>query len=279
LQNQPALEKDIYKIRRGFVCEKGNSLIVADYGQLELRLLAHITSCRSMIDAFKSGGDFHSRTAIGMYPEIQKAVSEGKVLLEWNGEKSKIPAPLLKDVYSNERKRAKTLNFSIAYGKTVHGFAKEWEVSLDEAQKVIDQWYSDRPEVKTWQRKIINYAQQTGYSRTLLGRYRRIKEINSKNKYLRSGAERICINTPLQGGAADIMVSAMLKLRDNPKLKKMGWRQLLQIHDELIFEGPEQHSEEALKEIIDDMEHPLDYPLLIDFVVDANIGKSWFEAK
>jgi DNA polymerase-1 len=279
LQNQPAMEKDMFGIRKGFVCEPGNSLIVADYGQLELRLLAHITGCKSMIEAFKSGGDFHSRTAAGMYPEIQKALKDGKVLLEWGGEKGKAPAPLLKDVYGNERKRAKELNFSIAYGKTVWGFAKDWGVTKEEAQVSIDGWYADRPEVLLWQERIIRYAEATGYTRTLLGRYRPVPDINSDEEYVKKAVERVCINTPLQGGAADVMVASMLKLRANEKLKAMGWRQLLQIHDELIFEGPEQHAQEALKEIIYDMEHPLDFPLLIDFVVDAKIGKNWFEAK
>ena len=134
LQNVPAGDKDIYQIRRAFVAEKGNKLIVADYGQLELRILAHMTDCKGMIEAFKLGGDFHSRTALGMYPEIKEALESGKVLLEWDystGEKP--PVPLLKDAFGNERKKAKIMNFSIAYGKTVHGFMKDWNCSAEEA--------------------------------------------------------------------------------------------------------------------------------------------------
>jgi DNA polymerase I len=118
---QPALDKDIYKIRRAFTCEPGNTLIVADYGQLELRLLAHISACKSMLHAFTVGGDFHSRTAMGMYPQIAKEVESGKILLEWDSSKGEAPAPLLKEVYSTERRKAKMLNFSIAYGKTAMG--------------------------------------------------------------------------------------------------------------------------------------------------------------
>jgi DNA polymerase-1 len=121
LQNQPSLDKDRYKIRSAFTPEEGNLMIAADYGQLELRLLAHITRCKSMIEAFAAGGDFHSRTAIGMYPHVRSAVESGQVLLEWDHSKGKPPAPLLKDVFATERKRAKVLNFSIAYGKTAHG--------------------------------------------------------------------------------------------------------------------------------------------------------------
>lgn len=115
-------------LRKAFVAEEGNSLIVADYGQLELRLLAHITNCKSMQEAFRLGGCFHSRTAVGMYAHVRQAVDEGKVLLEWDYSKG---APgedvkLVKDVFGSERRKAKTLNFSIAYGKTVHGLAADW---------------------------------------------------------------------------------------------------------------------------------------------------------
>jgi len=159
-----------------------------------------------MIEAFKSGGDFHSRTAVGMYDYIQKAIDEGKVLLEWDSSKGKPPVPLLKDAFANERRRAKTLNFSIAYGKTVHGFAKDWDVSTEEAQATLLKWYADRPEVKNWQTETIKYAKKSGYTRTLLGRYRPLTPfINSRIPKQVAHAERAAINTPLQGGVADIV--------------------------------------------------------------------------
>ena len=133
LQNQPALEKDSYKIRDAFVAEEGKTLIVADYGQLELRILAHITNCKSMIDAFKSGGCFHSRTALGMYSYIREDVESGGVVLEWDYSKGQPNVPLVKDKYGSERRKAKTLNFSIAYGKTVHGLAQDWGITKEEA--------------------------------------------------------------------------------------------------------------------------------------------------
>ncbi|PNT66683.1 DNA polymerase I A, chloroplastic isoform X2 [Brachypodium distachyon] len=130
LQNQPALEKDRYKIRQAFVAAPGNSLVVADYGQLELRILAHLTNCKSMLDAFKAGGDFHSRTAMNMYEHIRDAVHEKKVLLEWHPQpgQEKPPVPLLKDAFGAERRKAKMLNFSIAYGKTAKGLSDDWKV-------------------------------------------------------------------------------------------------------------------------------------------------------
>eukprot|EP01108_Squamamoeba_japonica_P004660 TRINITY_DN367_c0_g1_i1.p1 TRINITY_DN367_c0_g1~~TRINITY_DN367_c0_g1_i1.p1 ORF type:complete len:277 (-),score=49.14 TRINITY_DN367_c0_g1_i1:130-960(-) len=159
LQNQPALEKDRYKIRECFSAQKGKKLIVADYGQLELRLLAHMSRCKSMLDAFATGGDFHSRTALGMYDEIKEAIAKGDCLLEWDsGANGAPPAPLLKDKFGQERRRAKTLNFSIAYGKTARGLAMDWETSVSEAKDTLERWYADRPEVREWQEHTVRRA-------------------------------------------------------------------------------------------------------------------------
>ena len=148
LQNQPSLERDRFRIRRAFVAPPGRRLVVADYGQLELRVLAHLTSCASMISAFAAGGDFHSRTAMGMYSAVRSAVESGEVLLEGaegegsaSGASPAAPsAPLLKDRFKEERRKAKILNFSIAYGKTAYGLAKDWSVSLSEAEATVSSW-------------------------------------------------------------------------------------------------------------------------------------------
>lgn len=279
LQNQPSVEKDRFKIRKAFTADPGKILIVADYGQLELRLLAHITKCKSMIEAFAQGGDFHSRTALGMYPEIQEAIKNKEILLEWDYSKGEPPLPLLKDAYAVHRRRAKTLNFSIAYGKTVRGLAKDWNVSTKEAQETLDRWFSDRPEVLQWQQKTIAEAHRTGYTRTLLGRYRHLPHINSKDITQRAHSERAAINTPLQGGAADITTLAMIKIYRDERLNKLGWHQLLQIHDELILEGPEESVEEAKQIVVDLMSNPLPEPLLVNLVVDAKIAKNWYDGK
>ena len=142
----------------------GNKLIIADYGQLELRILAHMTNCKAMIEAFEKGGDFHSRTALTMFDYIQKDVDEGKVLLEWDSSKGKPPVPLLKEKYAAERKKAKTMNFSIAYGKSAHGFSKDWGCSLEEAQHTLEAWYKERQEVKQWQEKIKKIAFEKGWT-------------------------------------------------------------------------------------------------------------------
>jgi len=200
LQNQPALEKDKYKIRKAFEASPGNSLIVADYGQLELRLLASMTKCQSMIDAFESGGDFHSRTALDMFDYVREKVDSGDVLLEWDYANGDPPKPLLKDEFASERRKAKTLNFSIAYGKTAHGLSQDWGVSQKEAQDMLDKWYDARPEVREWQANTKAYARKYGATRTLMGRYRQLPEAMGKNMKLIGHAERASINTPIQGG-------------------------------------------------------------------------------
>jgi len=285
LQNQPALEKDQYKIRDAFCCEEGNQLIVADYGQLELRLLAHMTECKSMLQAFKDGGCFHSRTAVGMFEHVRKAVEDGEVLLEWDYSKGAPTSPLVKDVYGSERRKAKTLNFSIAYGKTPHGLSKDWGVSVKEAEGLLEAWYADRPEVKAWQQHVIKEARRTGFTRTLCGRYRKLNDITSPRPGLRGHAERAAINTPIQGGAADIVMLAMVKINNSPVLQGLGYRLLLQIHDEVILEGPEEHVEAALAEVVRCMEQPWDESgigltsLDVTLDVDAKYAKTWYKAK
>lgn len=283
LQNQPALEKDKYQIRKAFQASPGNNLIVADYGQLELRILASITNCKSMVDAFFSGGDFHSRTAIDMFPYVKEAVDNGDCLLEWDYNKGDPPKPLLKDKFASERRKAKTLNFSIAYGKTAHGLSKDWGVSQKEAEDMLTAWYEARPEVEKWQRDTKKYARSHGITRTLMGRYRMLPEAKMRDRRLLGHAERASINTPIQGGAADIAMMAMIKINDSEKLKRLGWVLLLQIHDEVILEGPEETAEEAFEEVLQCMEEPWVFGLdkmAVPLVVDGScVHKNWFEAK
>eukprot|EP00878_Enallax_costatus_P023352 GHUV01024834.1.p1 GENE.GHUV01024834.1~~GHUV01024834.1.p1 ORF type:complete len:836 (+),score=316.26 GHUV01024834.1:283-2508(+) len=194
LQNQPALEKDRYKVRKAFCAEPGKTLVVADYGQLELRLLAHITDCKSMIRAFELGGDFHSRTALGMYDHIKDDIAAGGCLLEigdWHGEGD--PPPLLKDKYGSERRKAKILNFSIAYGKTAHGLSKDFGVSLEEAEATVNRWYADRPEVREWQEMTKRYAAEKGWVNTMVGRRRGKRLLPTWNLILGRASQMWCV--------------------------------------------------------------------------------------
>jgi DNA polymerase-1 len=235
LQNQPSLDKDVYKVRDMFAAAPGNKLVVADYGQLELRIMAIITKCKSMIDAFKLGGDFHSRTAMGMYKHVAKAVENGEVLLEWDSKDgAKPPVPMLKDKYGLERKNAKILNFSIAYGKTVYGLSTDFGVTKKEAETILQSWYADRPEVKVWQEATMKIAVEKGYTRTMMGRYRYLPDADSKSKMIRESNSRYAINTPIQGGAADVVMAAMCKLHTHKRFREIGWFMTLQVHDEVL---------------------------------------------
>ncbi|XP_073151319.1 DNA polymerase I A, chloroplastic/mitochondrial-like isoform X2 [Henckelia pumila] len=283
LQNQPALEKDRYKIRQAFVAAPGNSLIVADYGQLELRILAHLANCESMLNAFKAGGDFHSRTAMNMYPHICEAVERKDVLLEWHpqpGEDEPL-APLLKDAFASERRKAKMLNFSIAYGKTTVGLARDWKVSREEAQKTVDLWYSDRKEVLLWQDERKKQARRFRFVDTLLGRARHFPSLKNATSAHKAHIDRAAINTPVQGSAADVAMCAMLEISKNTRLKVLGWRLLLQVHDEVILEGPTESAEEAKAIVVECMSKPFDGEniLRVDLSVDAKCAQNWYSAK
>ncbi|GAB2243457.1 hypothetical protein Droror1_Dr00020232 [Drosera rotundifolia] len=283
LQNQPALEKDRYKIRKAFVAAPGNSLVVADYGQLELRILAHLADCKSMKEAFKAGGDFHSRTAMNMYPYIREAVEKKQVLLEWHPEpgESKPPVPLLKDAYGSERRKAKMLNFSIAYGKTAMGLAKDWKVSVREAKETVKLWYKERQEVLRWQKARREEAFYHNRVHTLLGRCRRFPSMTNASSPQRGHIERAAINTPVQGSAADVAMCAMLEISKNQRLKDLGWKLLLQVHDEVILEGPTGSAEEAKALVIACMSKPFDGKniLNVDLAVDAKCAQNWYDAK
>lgn len=283
LQNQPALEKDKYMIRKAFEASPGNNLIVADYGQLELRLLASMTNCESMINAFKAGGDFHSRTALDMFDYVQEKIDAGECLLEWDYDNGEPPKPLVKDMFASERRKAKTLNFSIAYGKTAHGLSQDWGVSTQEAEEMLQAWYNARPEVEVWQKKTKAYARKHGITRTLMGRYRQLPDAMGRDRKLIGHSERASINTPIQGGAADVAMMAMVKINTNEKLRRLGWIMLMQIHDEVILEGPEETAKEAFDEVISCMENPwvfglekTNVPLLVD---GSYVHKNWYEAK
>jgi DNA polymerase-1 len=268
-------------------------LVVADYGQLELRLLAHMAGCVSMREAFEAGGDFHSRTAMGMYQEIKDAMERGEVLLEYGsegydedgeaGSDSGAPKPqLVKDAFASERRKAKVLNFSIAYGKTAHGLAKDFGVSTKEAEETVQLWYSDRPEVRAWQEVQHRKAAEKGKVSTLLGRHRNLPEASSSDEARRQHALRASINTPIQGGAADIAMLAMIQIHRCPRLRELGYRMLMQIHDEVILEGPEEHKDEALALVKLHMEKPFnDHENLcdVDLNVDGDYAKTWFDAK
>jgi len=216
-----------------------------------------------------------------MYDHIRAAVDSGECLLEWDENDGEAPAPLIKNKFASERRKAKVLNFSIAYGKTAYGLAKDWKVSLEEAQETVDRWYADRPEVLKWQTARKAEAHRTTRVRTLLGRTRHLPDINSSSRWIQQHGERAAINTPVQGGAADIATLAMIEIHRCQELRDLGFRLLLQVHDEVILEGPEEHVEEGLRLVRRCMENPFrgTNPLDVELLVDAAAAKTWYEGK
>jgi len=279
LQQQPALDKDKYAIRSAFRAVPGKKLIVADYAQLELRVLAHDTNCESMVTMLSSDCDIHSRTAVDMYDHVKAAVESGEVLLE-GGDGS---IPTVKEKFGTERRNAKSLNFGLMYGLGPQGLSKQLDIDVHEAEETIERWYRSRPEVRQWQQRIVKEAvqQKVPKVKTLRGRSRRLDCLRSKNRALQSGAMRQAINAPAQGGGADIVNEAMISIGRCAELQRLGYELILQVHDELILEGPEEHAEAALKLVRKVMESPfLDgVKLRVPLPVDVHIVQSWNQAK
>lgn len=253
LQNIPIRTELGRRIRRAFVPESGNKLISADYSQLELRLLAHITRDEVMLDAFQKGEDIHNRTA--------RLVFGAKTDEE------------LKEA----RRFAKIVNFAIAYAIEPWGLSQRVGISRQEARKVIDDYYATYKGVRRYMDEIPVQAREHGYVRSLYGRIRPLAGINDRNANIRRAAEREAINMPIQGTASDIVKIAMLHTDDAFRREGLNARMLMQVHDELLVECPEAEAEKVAKTLKREMENAveLDVPL----VAETGIGDNWMDAK
>jgi DNA polymerase-1 len=249
LQNIPIRTELGRRLRRAFVAPEGSVLLSADYSQIELRVLAHLSQDAALIQAFRDGEDIHDRTARQVFGEAA-GLSEAE-----------------------KRRRAKIINFSIIYGKTAFTLGKEFGVSTREAQAFIDAYLDRYPRVRDLLEAIIREARRTGKVRTLFGRQRYVPEIGSRNRSTRAAAERVAVNTPIQGTAADLMKKAMIDLHRRLREDGLRARLLLQVHDELVLEVPQEELETATAVVRETMEnvHPLDVPLR----VDVKWGRSW----
>ncbi|NRD76082.1 DNA polymerase I [Bacillus sp. BRMEA1] len=254
LQNIPIRLEEGRKIRQAFVpSEPGWVIFSADYSQIELRVLAHIAGDAKLIQAFKDDLDIHTKTAMEVFHVSQEEVT------------------------SNMRRQAKAVNFGIVYGISDYGLSQNLGISRKEAGQFIDRYLSSYPGVKEYMDDIIHTAKQKGYVTTLLQRRRYIPEITSRNFNLRSFAERTAMNTPIQGSAADIIKKAMIDMDEALKDKELKTRLLLQVHDELIFEAPEEEVE-VLKTLVPlVMENCIE--LSVPLKVDYSYGPTWFDAK
>ncbi|MDY7041556.1 MAG: DNA polymerase I, partial [Chloroflexota bacterium] len=256
LQNIPIRTETGRKVRRAFVADEGHLFLAADYSQVELRLLAHVSQDPAMLEAFRRDEDIHATTAAALYD---------------------VP---LSEVTADMRRVAKTTNFAISYGVTGYGLSQQTELSPEEGSNFITNYFARFPKVKAYLDETRRLAAERGYVETLLGRRRYFPELKNGAKFsagVRAGAERMAINTPIQGTAADIIKIAMVRLHQ--KLCERGLRagMILQVHDELVLEVPEDEMETVAPLVREIMEraYQLDAPLK----VDMKLGKNWLEMK
>jgi DNA polymerase-1 len=252
LQNIPARTDLGRKIRRAFVPEEGWWFLSADYSQVELRILAHLSGDPTLTEAFSRGEDIHARTA------------------------SEILGVPLESVTPEMRREAKVVNFGIIYGMSAFGLAKELKVDQKVAQAYIEGYFQRYRGVKEYLEQLLERAREKGYVETLLGRRRPLSEIRSQNQASRKFAERVAINTPIQGTAADLIKKAMIEIFRDLNHRKMRSRMLLQVHDELLFEVPEEEKEEMASLVRERMETI--YPLRVPLKVELGWGRNWAEA-
>ena len=253
LQNIPIRSEEGKNIRKVFVADKNKVFIDADYSQIELRVLAHLSKDSVMIDSFKNDLDIHYKTA------------------------SEVFGVLINEVTDNQRRSAKAVNFGIVYGISDYGLSKDLNITRNEARQYIDGYLNTYPSIKSYMEEIVNKAKKDGFVTTILDRKRYIPEINSKNFNIRSFGERIALNTPIQGSAADIIKLAMIKVYERLKVEKVNAKLILQIHDELIVECEESEKETVKKILKNSMEnvYKLDLPLKVDICE----GRNWYESK
>jgi len=249
LQNIPIRGEWGRRIREAFVAEKGHLIMSSDYSQIELRILAHISQDEGLIDVFIKDGDIHTMTAselFGVPPE---------------------------DVIPEMRRRAKTVNFGIIYGISPYGLSQELGITPDQAKKYIDTYFQKHRGVKGCIENLIKSAEEKGYVSTIFGRKRSIPELKSSNKNTRLLGERLTINSPIQGSAADIIKLSMINIWKRLKKEGLKTKMLLQVHDELLFEVSEKEKEKAQALIKEEMEKVV--RLSVPLKVDIGIGKNW----
>ncbi|MFA5197413.1 MAG: DNA polymerase I [Patescibacteria group bacterium] len=253
LQNIPIRSEVGQDIRKAFIADNGYSIISADYSQIELRVIAHIADDVMMKKAFVSGQDIHTSTAMKVYN-----VSE-------------------KEVTPEMRRNAKVVNFGIVYGVSPHGLARQSNLNYEEAKDFIDKYFEIHPGIKEYMKQVVIDTREAGFAETIFGRRRYLPELNSANHIIRNAAERMALNMPIQGTAADLIKLAMIEIhRELPKVSPKS-KMLLQVHDELVFEVPDMEVAKVTPFIKEKMENvvKLDVPV----IVEIGVGKNWGEAK
>ena len=253
LQNIPIRRELGRDIRRGFVPRSGWLLLAADYSQIELRLLAHLSNDPAFVQAFKSGGDIHRQTAALIFDLPLEAVT------------------------SEMRGRAKTINFATIYGQGPHALSRQLKITHAEAKEFIERYFVRFQRVREFLDATVEYAREHGYVETIFKRRRYIPELRDRNFNIRAFGERTAANSPIQGSAADLIKIAMIRIRDRLEAERLTARMLLQVHDELVFEVPEEELLVVTALVKYEMEHAA--TLSVPLVVDVGSGRNWLETK
>lgn len=254
LQNIPIRTDRGRAIRKAFIPRNDDFLIFsADYSQVELRIIAHITGDEGMLEAFKKGEDIHSSTAAKVF---------------------NVP---IEDVDREMRRMAKAVNFGLAYGQSAFGLSQTLGISRSEANEIIKNYFEKFPGIKDYMSETVEFAQKHGYVETIMGRRRYLRDINSKNHTVRSQAERNAINSPIQGSAADLIKLAMIHIHDTFKKEKFKSKMLLQVHDELVFDLAKDEKDKVMDLVIEKMQNAIP-EMTVPIDVGAGVGENWLEA-
>ncbi|MCL1868037.1 MAG: DNA polymerase I [Paludibacter sp.] len=252
LQNIPVRDAQGKEIRKAFIPDDNEIFVSADYSQIELRIMAHLSGDENMLEAFRSGQDIHAATAAKIFH---------------------IP---VNEVDSDMRRKAKTANFGIIYGISAFGLADRLNISRSEAKELIDGYFLTFPMVKMYMEKSIENARKNGFVETILGRRSRLPDINSANSVVRGYAERFAINAPIQGSAADIIKIAMINIQQNIERQGLNSKMIMQVHDELNFTVPKSEFETLKKLVVEQMQNAV--RLQVPLIVDCGAGENWLEA-
>ena len=253
LQNIPVRSELGKLIRKAFVPSPNSIILSGDYSQIELRVLSHMSNNETLINAFKEGKDIHTKTASDVF---------------------KVPEDL---VTKDMRRMAKAVNFGIVYGISGFGLSENLNIPVKEAQNFINTYFETYPGIKIYMDQVVAKAHIDGYVKTLFGRKRNIPELNNKNYLIRSGGERIALNTPIQGTAADILKMAMVKIAAEMKKRNLKSKLILQVHDELVFDALVDEKDEIVNIMREIMEH--NYELKVPLKVDIEFGDNWYQLK
>jgi DNA polymerase-1 len=252
LQNVPMRTELGREIRKGFIAPDGWQILSADYSQIELRILGHLSGDETLINAFQKGEDFHTETASMVF---------------------EVP---IDEMTPEVRNHAKAINYGIVYGLSSYGLSQQLDISIEDAASFIEAYFSSYPMIKAWIDQEVEIARERGYTKTLLNRRRYMPEIRSRNKDEREFGERIAMNSPIQGTAADMIKVAMIEVDREIQRRNLKSKMILQIHDELVFEVPEDEIEEVSHLAQDTMSKALSLNLPV--VVDIGVGANWYEA-